>query len=72
MRQNAGIVRNDADLLKAKEILAVWKNEIEEKIKNHQTNAPLCELQNMITIGSLIVQQSIERTENRGGFIKIN
>jgi hypothetical protein len=26
----------------------------------------------MITIGSLIVQQSINRDENRGGFVKIN
>ncbi len=72
MRQNAGIVRNDADLLKANEKLSIWKNDIEEQIKNHQINAPLCELQNMITIGLLIVQQSIERTENRGGFVKIN
>ncbi|MCI4444171.1 MAG: L-aspartate oxidase [Lentimicrobium sp.] len=72
MRQNAGIVRNDADLLKAKEILTLWKNEIEEKINTYQINADLCELQNLITIGTLIVQQSIERDENRGGFVKIN
>jgi len=72
MRQNAGIVRTDADLLKAKEILAHWKNEIKEKIQYYQINAPLCELQNLITIGSLIVQQSIDRDKNRGGFVKIN
>lgn len=72
MRQNAGIVRIDADLLKAKEILTIWKNEIEEKIQTHQINADLCELQNMITIGILIVQQSIDRNENRGGFVKIS
>lgn len=72
MRQNAGIVRNDADLIKAKEILRIWKTEIEEKITTYQINADLCELQNLITIGTLIVQQSIDRTENRGGFVKIN
>jgi L-aspartate oxidase len=72
MRQNAGIVRNDADLLKAKEKLSLWKNEIEEKIDTYQINADLCELQNLITIGTLIVQQSIDRDENRGGFVKIN
>jgi L-aspartate oxidase len=72
MRQNAGIVRNDADLLKAKEKLIVWKNEVEENIKSHNVNAELYELQNMITIGILIVQQSIERDENRGGLVKIN
>ncbi|MES2575786.1 MAG: L-aspartate oxidase [Bacteroidota bacterium] len=71
MRQNAGIVRNDADLLKANEKLSYWKNQVTEKIKNHNVNAELYELQNMITIGSLIVQQSIDRNENRGGFVKI-
>ena len=33
MRQNAGIVRNDNDLMKAKEQLLHWKNEVEEQIK---------------------------------------
>ena len=72
MRQNAGIVRNDSDLFKAKEKISIWKNEIEEKINTFQINADLCELQNLITIGNLIVQQSIERNENCGGFVKIN
>ncbi len=72
MRQNAGIVRNDSDLLKAKEKLSFWKNEVDDKIKNYNLSAELYELQNMITIGALIVQQSIDRDENRGGFVKIN
>lgn len=72
MRQNAGIVRNDADLIKAKEQLLHWKNEVEENIKSHNVSAELYELQNMITIGILIVQQSIDRDENRGGLVKIN
>ena len=72
MRQNAGIVRNDTDLLKAKQKLTLWKTEIEEKINKYQINADLCELQNLITIGTLIVQQSIDRDENCGGFVKIN
>ena len=72
MRQNAGIVRNDADLIKAKEQLSVWKNEIESQIKMHDLSAELYQLQNMIAIGTLIVQQSIERDENRGGLVKIN
>ncbi len=71
MRQNAGIVRNDVDLIQAKEKLKLWKIEIEEKIKDYQINADLYELQNLITIGTLIVQQSIDRKENRGGFVKI-
>jgi L-aspartate oxidase len=72
MRQNAGIVRNDADLLKAMEKLSHWKNEVSQQLKSHNVNAELYELQNMITIGILIVQQSIERKENRGGLVKIN
>lgn len=72
MRQNAGIVRNDADLIKANAQLSHWKKEVEEKIKSHNVNPELYELQNMITIGSLIVQQSIDRDENCGGLVKIN
>ena len=71
MRQSAGIVRKDADLLKAKEKLSFWLNEIEEKSKNHKISAEFGELHNLVTIGLLIVQQSIDRNENRGGFVKI-
>lgn len=70
MRQNAGIVRNDTDLIKASKKLSYWKKEMEQQIKNHNVSAELYELQNMITIGDLIVQQSINRNENRGGFVK--
>lgn len=71
MRQSAGIVRNDADLLKAKAKLSYWLNEIEEKSKTHKISAKFGELHNLVTIGLLIVQQSIDRNENRGGFVKI-
>jgi L-aspartate oxidase len=71
MRQNAGIVRNDADLIKAGKKLSSWKKEIEQQIKKHTVSAALYELRNMIAIGDLIVQQSINRNENRGGFVKI-
>ncbi|WP_339918701.1 L-aspartate oxidase [uncultured Flavobacterium sp.] len=70
MRKNAGIVRNDTDLISAKTQLLLWKNELEALSKTHQINTKLRELQNMITVGYLIVQHSIERTDNRGGFMK--
>ncbi|HLF52681.1 L-aspartate oxidase [Flavobacterium sp.] len=70
MRQNAGIVRYDSDLLNAKEQLNEWQIEIEEKCRNSQISSDLYELKNMIAIGNLIVQQSILRDENRGGFVK--
>ena len=69
MRQNAGIVRNELDLPKAKKQLLHWKNEMEEISKTHQISVALYELLNMITIGNLIVQHSIERKDNRGGFM---
>ena len=72
MRQNAGIVRNDVDLPKAKKQLLIWKNEIEDISKTHQISVALYELLNMITIGNLIVQHSIDRKDNRGGFMKVN
>ncbi|MET0760572.1 MAG: L-aspartate oxidase [Flavobacterium sp.] len=70
MRQNAGIVRYDSDLFNAQEQLHEWQKEIEEKCKNSQISSDLYELKNMIAIGNLIVQQSISRDENRGGFVK--
>jgi L-aspartate oxidase len=71
MRQNAGIVRKDSDLLTAKKQLAIWQNDIEEKTRSHQVRANLWELYNLIILAKLIVDQSIERSENRGGFFKI-
>lgn len=70
MRQNAGIVRYDSDLVKANQQLTLWLIEIEEKIKNFQINAEIYELYNLITIGKLIVEQSIARNQNHGGFLK--
>ncbi len=60
MRQNAGIVRYDTDLRKAKEKLMQWQDELKTILKNFQISTELYELYNMITIGNLIVQQSIK------------
>ncbi|KQB38864.1 L-aspartate oxidase [Flavobacterium daejeonense] len=70
MRQNAGIVRYETDLQNAKIQLLEWKAAIEKLGEIHQLNSAYFELLNMITIGSLIVTQSIERKENKGGFVK--
>jgi L-aspartate oxidase len=71
MRQNAGIVRNQENLIAAQEKLLQLQNDIKAKIENHQINVSLYELNNMVTTGLLIVQQSINRNENRGGFMKL-
>ncbi|MFV8328379.1 L-aspartate oxidase [Flavobacterium sp. ZS1P14] len=70
MRQNIGIVRNDIDLYKAKEELSQRQKELEEMGKEFQITTAFYELYNMYAIGKLIVQHSIERTDNRGGFMK--
>lgn len=70
MRKNAGIVRFDSDLLNAQEELKNMQTEIDETIKTHLVCKDLYELNNMIDIGNLIVQQSIERNGNCGGFVK--
>ena len=72
MRQNAGIVRYDADLLKAKSQLMIWQQGLKETCKNYHISTEFFELYNMITVGNLIVQQSIERKENCGGFVKFD
>ena len=72
MRQNAGIVRYDGDLSKAKVKLMQWQDEVKTISKNTQISSELYELYNMITIGNLIVQQSIIRNENKGSFKKNN
>ena len=71
MRSHAGIVRNNHDLKKAKKQLKHWLKELLELEQNYQGNIAFYELKNLITIGILIVQHSMLREENRGGFFKI-
>lgn len=70
MRQNAGIVRFDSDLVPTQETLQKLQKEIDDAIQNHIVCKDLYELNNMINIGTLIVQHSIERNGNCGGFVK--
>jgi L-aspartate oxidase len=70
MRKNAGIVRNDTDLRKARKLLSDWQTDLKEKIKTHEISSELYELYNMITVGYLIIEHSINRTENCGSYHK--
>ncbi len=71
MQNNVGIVRHDKDLLVAKSQLQSWKNEVVAIQEQYQITKDFYELKNMIAVGILIVDQSIARHENRGGFVKI-
>lgn len=71
MRKDAGIVRNDKDLSAAKEQLLCWKQLLEKRFEPNQNLTSLYELRNLIQVGLLILEQSLERNENRGGFMKV-
>jgi L-aspartate oxidase len=42
--------------------------ETEVLYQKHKLNTVLCQLRNMINVAHLIIQQSLIRKENRGGF----
>ncbi len=72
MQDYVGIVRTNYRLEKAKIRLEVIYNDIEELYKRSKINTALFELRNMINVAHLIISQSSERTENKGGFFNID
>ncbi|WP_109851327.1 L-aspartate oxidase [Aquimarina sp. AU58] len=72
MRDYVGIVRSNHRLIKAKEHLDLMYREVEELYKDSKINTALCELRNMINIAHLIIGQSLERKENKGGYFNID
>ncbi|SHG56365.1 L-aspartate oxidase [Winogradskyella jejuensis] len=72
MRDYAGIVRSNNRLDEAFKQLQLLYEEIETYYKNSKLNTELCELRNMINVAHLIINQSIERKENRGGFFSMD
>ncbi|MEO9965478.1 MAG: L-aspartate oxidase [Reichenbachiella sp.] len=70
MSNYVGIVRSDIRLNRASNRLKVLYEETEDLYRKTKISPQLAELRNLITIAYLIVKQSQERTENRGGFYK--
>jgi len=68
MRDYVGIVRSNDRLNKAINHLDLIYNEVDELYKKAKVNTALCELRNMINVAHLIISQSIERKENKGGY----
>lgn len=68
MWTSVGIVRNDSGLLEALHALNLLESEIKQHFTESMISQPLCELRNMLVTARLIVRQSINRKENRGGF----
>lgn len=68
MRDYVGIVRNNTRLKRAIKRLDVIYNEVEDLYKESKVTTSLCELRNMVNVAHLIIHQSLERKENRGGY----
>ena len=72
MRDYVGIVRSNKRLSKAIVRLDLIYNEVEEFYKESKITTTLCELRNMVNVAHLIITQSLERKENRGGYFNID
>ncbi|CAM3332545.1 L-aspartate oxidase [Flavobacterium longum] len=72
MLRHVGIVRRDSGLALAANSIAQWEKEITSLISTHAPSVALYETLNMLQVAGLIVSASRERTENRGGFVKIS
>ncbi|MGY6649970.1 L-aspartate oxidase [Wenyingzhuangia sp. IMCC45574] len=68
MSNYVAIVRSDIRLQKAANRLEILYQENKELYKTAKLSVPICELRNLITNAYLIIQSSMERTENKGGF----
>ena len=68
MRDYVGIVRSNKRLSKAILHLDLIYSEVEEFYKESKITTTLCELRNMVNVAHLIITQSLERKENRGGY----
>lgn len=72
MRDYVGIVRSNKRLKRAINHLDLIHNEVEDLYKESKITTSLCELRNMVNVAHLIVRQSLERTENKGGYFNID
>jgi L-aspartate oxidase len=68
MRRFAGVVRNNNDLRKASGQLEILYFEMEALYQKHKLNTALSQLRNMVNVAHLIIQQSLNRNENCGGY----
>ena len=72
MRNYVGIVRSNKRLERAIKHLDLIYNEVEDLYKESKITTSLCELRNMVNVAHLIIQQSLDRTENKGGYFNID
>lgn len=70
MSNNVGIIRNNKSLKTFLIKLQNWKSEIEHIYNQYQTTTYLGEIRNMIDVAIIVVENSIKRNKNQGGFYK--
>jgi len=66
MWANAGIVRNTADMQKGLVRLGSLCQEVRSLVKSTGVSTALTELQNLATVGELIMASAVQRKESRG------
>jgi L-aspartate oxidase len=72
MRDYVGIVRSNDRLKKAIVHLDVIYKEVEELYRKSKITTTLCELRNMVNVAHLIIGQSLNRKENKGGYFNVD
>ena len=72
MNDYVGIIRSTERLNRANKRLRLLYEETEELYIKTKISPQLSELRNLITIAYLIIQQSLARDENRGGFFRVD
>ncbi|MFY0625240.1 MAG: L-aspartate oxidase [Reichenbachiella sp.] len=70
MSDYVGIIRSTERLNRANRRLKLLYEETEELYIRAKISPQLSELRNMITVAYLIIQQSLKRRENKGGFYR--
>lgn len=72
MRDYVGIVRSNKRLKRAIKHLDLIYEEVEDLYRESKISTSLCELRNMINVAHLIIRQSLDRKENKGGYYNID
>lgn len=72
MRDYVGIVRSNKRLKRAITHLDLIYEEVEDLYRESKITTSLCELRNMINVAHLIIRQSLDRFENKGGYYNMD
>lgn len=68
MSENAGIVRNTNALIESKKKLDLLLSRLQTNYPKEHVNTGLCQYRNMLAVAQVIMEQSIARKENKGGY----